>query len=64
MLALHSGTAGTGQFQVLIVMFAILVAIFWRTAIKILLTVGAILFVILITSGAVAFMEGMHHLIR
>jgi hypothetical protein len=64
MLALHSGTAGTEQIQVLIVMFAILVAIFWRTVIKILLMVGAILFIILITSGAVALMEAMRHLSR
>ena len=64
MLALHSNAAGTGHIEAIIVAIAILIAIFWREAVKILLLVGLLLFIILIATGAVAILDVLLHVIR
>ena len=64
MLALHSSAAGTGHIEAIIVVIAILIAIFWREAVKILLLVGLLLFIILIATGAVAILNVLLHVIK
>ena len=64
MLALHSGATGTGHIEAVIVVIAILIAIFWREAVKILLLVGLLLFIILIATGAVAILNVLLHVIK
>jgi len=64
MLALHSGATGTGHIEAVIVVIAILIAIFWREVVKILLLAGLLLFVILMATGAVAIIDVLLHVIK
>ena len=64
MLALHSGATGTGHIEAVIVVIAILTAIFWREVVKILLIAGLLLFIILVASGAVAILDVLLHVIK
>ena len=64
MLALQSGAPGIGHIEAIIVVIAILAMIFWRDVIKILLIVALLLFIILVTSGAVAVIDVLQHVIR
>jgi hypothetical protein len=64
MLALQSGAPGIGHIEAIIVVIAILAMIFWRDVIKILLMVALLLFIILVTSGAVAVIDVLQHVIR
>ena len=61
MLALQSGFAGIGHEQVLIVLFAIIAAIFWRDMIKIAIMIGALLLIILVSFGAVGRLDLLQH---
>jgi hypothetical protein len=63
MLALHSGAPGIGHVEAIIVVIAILTAIFWREVVKILLMVALLLFIILMASGAVAILDVLQHVI-
>lgn len=64
MLALRGGSSGIDSIQILTVLFAIISVIFWRSLLKILLMIAAMLLVVLITSGAIALLEGLHHLVK
>lgn len=64
MLALRGGSSGIESIQILTVLFAIISVIFWRSLLKILLMIAAMLLVVLITSGAIALLEGLHHLVK
>jgi len=64
MLALHSGATGIGHIEAVIAVIAILIAIFWREAVKILLMVALLLFVILMVTGTVAIIDALPHLIK
>lgn len=64
MLALHSGATGTGHIEAVIVVIVIFIAIFWREAVKILLMVALLLFVILMATGAVAIIDVLLHAIK
>ncbi len=55
MLASHVAAEGIVPIQVLVVVLAVAAVIFWRVALKIIV----ILAVILLASGAVAFIEGL-----
>jgi hypothetical protein len=61
MLALHSGSAGIGHEQALIVLFAIIAVIFWRDVIKIAIMIGALLLIIGVSSGAVVLLDLLQH---
>jgi hypothetical protein len=50
--------------EVLIVLSAILMAVFWRSALRIVLTIVAIILVVLITSGAIVLLDNLHHVIK
>ena len=64
MLALHSGATGTGHIEAVIVVISVLAMIFWRDALKILLMVGLLLFIILTASGAVVIIDVLQHVVR
>ena len=64
MLALHSGATGTGHIEAVIVVISVLAMIFWRDALKILLMVGLLLFIILMASGAVVIIDVLQHIVR
>ncbi len=64
MLALHSSSPGTGHIQAVILLIAIITAIFWRNVVKILLMVALLLFIILIAFGAVVLIVGIQHVIK
>jgi hypothetical protein len=64
MLALHSGATGIGHVEAIVVVIAILTAIFWREMVKILLMVALLLFIIFVTSGAVATLDVLLHVIK
>ena len=64
MLALHSGATGTGHIEAVIVVILVLAMIFWRDALKILLMVGLLLFIILMASGAVVIIDVLQHVFR
>jgi hypothetical protein len=64
MLALQGGATGTGHIEAVIVVIAILAAIFWRDLVKILLMVALLLFIILMASGAVAIIDIFLHVMR
>ncbi len=50
--------------QILIILSAIIMAIFWRAALRIALMIVAIILMVLITSGAIVVFDGMHHVIK
>jgi hypothetical protein len=64
MLALPGGSPGTEHIQAVIVLIAAITVIFWREAVKILLMVALLLFVILIAFGAVVLIDGVQHVIK
>ena len=64
MLALHGGSPGAGHIQAVIVLIVVFTVIFWREAVKILLMVALLLFVILIAFGAVVLIDGVQHVIK
>jgi len=64
MLALHGGSPGPGHIQAVIVLIVAITMIFWREAVKILLMVALLLFVILIAFGAVALIDGLQHVVK
>jgi hypothetical protein len=57
MLALHSGSAGIGHEQALIVLFAIIAVIFWRDMNKIAIMIGALLLIILVSFSVVVLLD-------
>ncbi len=61
MLAAHSAVQDINSIRLLLVTGVILFVLFWRIAIKLMIMVVLIVVVILITSGALAFIEGFHH---
>jgi hypothetical protein len=64
MLAVHGGSPGIGQIQVLIPLLAIITVIFWREVLKIAFMIATILFIILLAFGTVGLLEGMQHVVR
>jgi hypothetical protein len=64
MLALQGGATGAGHIEAVIVVIAILAAIFWRDLVKILLIVALFLFIILIASGAVVIVDVFLHVMK
>lgn len=64
MLASQGASQGLESIQIIVVAFAVAAAIFWRAVLRIALTIAAILLVLLVTSGAIAIFEGIHHVIK
>ena len=64
MLAAHSAVHGLESIQALMVALSVLIVIFWRAVLKITLIVAAILALLLTTSGALAILWNLHHLIK
>lgn len=58
--AIHSTHQNLMAIRALVTVLAISGVIFWRAAIKILIAIG----VVLVTSGAVAFLQGVLHVIK
>ena len=63
MLALQGDAAGMGHTQLVIIVVAIIVMIFWRDVLKIMLMVAVLLVIILITFGAVFLIDIMQHVL-
>jgi hypothetical protein len=61
MLAAHSAVQDINSIRLLLVIGVILFVLFWRIAIKLTIMVVLIVMIILITSGALAFIQGFHH---
>jgi len=64
MFALHSGANGIGHIEAVIVVIAILGAIFWREVLKILLMVALLLIIILAVGGTVVIIDVLQHVVR
>jgi hypothetical protein len=64
MLATHIAAHGLESIQALIVAISVLIVIFWRIALKVLLIVILVATLLLATSGTVALLQHLHHLIR
>ncbi len=47
--------------QTVIVLFAAISVIFWKTLLKIALTLAAIAMVVLLTSGVILILQNIHH---
>ena len=47
--------------RMVIVLFTAISVIFWKTLLKIVLTVAAIAVVVLLTSGVILIYQGIHH---
>jgi hypothetical protein len=58
--AVHSSNQNLMAIRALIMVLAVSGVIFWRTAIKIIIAIG----VVLIASGAIAFLQGVLHVIK
>ena len=41
-------------------LFAIMMVIFWKTVLKIIFTVAAMVIIVLLTAGAVALLQDLH----
>ena len=63
MFALHSGANGIGHIEAVIVVIAILGAIFWREVLKILLIVALLLIIIVVVGGTVVIIDVLQHVI-
>jgi hypothetical protein len=50
------------SIRIVIVLSAVMAVIFWRAVLRITLKVAAIVIVVLLTSGAVAFFQAIHHI--
>lgn len=61
MLAAHSAVQDINSIRLLLVTAVILFVLFWRIAIKLMIMVVLIVVIFLITSGALTFIEGVHH---
>ena len=61
MLALHSGATGTGHIEAVIALVVIFIAIFWKDFLRILLMVAVLLFIVLMSAGAVAIIDVLQH---
>jgi hypothetical protein len=66
MLAAHGGSSqGIESIRVLIVFFAILVVVFWRTMLRIMIMMALALVLVLITYGALTLLHhSAHHMIK
>lgn len=64
MLAAQSSVHDIQSIQLLIVIAAVLTVIFWKLVLKMIIIVLAVVLTILITSGAVALLGSLHHLIK
>ena len=60
MLPAHTTPQDLHSIQILILIFSALIVIYWRTALKLILIALTAVIVILITSGAIALIEGFH----
>ena len=47
--------------RTVVVLFAVISVIFWKTMLKIVLTVAAIAVTVLLTSGVILIYQGIHH---
>lgn len=47
--------------RTVVVLFAAISVIFWKTMLKIVLTVAAIAVTVLLTSGVILIYQGIHH---
>lgn len=61
MLAAHSAVQDINSIRLLLVTGVVLFVLFWRFAIKLTIMIVLIVMIFLITSGALAFIEGFHH---
>jgi hypothetical protein len=61
MLAAHSAVQDINSIRLLLVTGVILFILFWRIAIKLMIMVVLIVVIFLITSGALTFIESVHH---
>lgn len=64
MFAVHGVSHGIEALRVPIVIGAVLMVVFWRALLKIVIIVATILILYLISSGAVALLQGAQHVIK
>ena len=64
MLAAQSAAHDFSSIQLLLVIAVVLIVLFWKLVLKMIIIVLAIVMTILITSGAVALLGSLHHLIK
>lgn len=64
MLAAQSSVHDIQSIQLLLVIAVVLSVIFWKLVLKMIIIVLTIVLTILITSGAVALLGSLHHLIK
>ena len=64
MLALQAATQGFHSLQALLIAVSVLIALFWRAALKIILFLLVIATLVTITLGAAAVLPLLAHVIR
>jgi len=52
------------SIRTIVVLFAVISVIFWKTLIKLAVTVAAIVLVVLLTAGAIMIFQNVHHLAK
>ncbi len=61
MFVVHGTPQTVESVRTAVVLFAAISVIFWKTLLKIVLTVAAIVVTVLLTSGVMLIYQGIHH---
>ena len=64
MLASNATVQSVTSIQLVIALFAITIVMFWRAILKMLLVIAAVLAIILLASGTIVLIEGIHHIVK
>jgi len=64
MFVVQAAPQAAESLRTIVVLFAAISVIFWKTVIKIVVTVAAIVLVVLLTAGAIMIFQNVHHLAR
>ena len=56
----HSAQHAIGSVQITVLIFAAVIVIFWRTVLRITVTVAAIVLIALLVSGMITLLQDIH----
>lgn len=62
MFVAHATPHTVESVRTVVILFAAISVVFWKTLLKIAVTVAAIALVVLLISGAIMIYQGIHHL--
>jgi hypothetical protein len=64
MFVVQAAPQAVESIRTIVVLFAVISVIFWKTLIKLAVTVAAIVLVVLLTAGAIMIFQNVHHLAK